>query len=44
MDTALSAIVYFTVLTALSVLFIKTTKTYWIDPELEDPKLTQKGE
>jgi|LakMenEpi03Aug12_release.lakeMendotaPanAssembly.Ray.scaffolds.fasta_scaffold137273_4 hypothetical protein len=35
MDTVFSAIVYLTTLTALSVLIIKTTKTYWIDPEEE---------
>jgi len=44
MDTVFSAIVYLIVLTGVSVLFIKTTKTYWIDPELEDPKVTRKGE
>lgn len=43
MDTVLSAIVYLTVLTAVYVLIIKNTKTYWIDPELEEPKLTRKG-
>ena len=44
MDTVLSAVFYLTVLTALSVFIIKNTKTYWIDPELEEPKLTRKGE
>lgn len=44
MDTALSVVFYLITLTALSVFIIKNTKTYWIDPELEDRKLTQKGE
>ena len=43
MDTVLSAVFYLTTLTALSVFIIKNTKTYWIDPELEDPKVTRKG-
>jgi len=43
MDTALSAVFYLTTLTALSVFIIKNTKTYWIDPELEEPKVTRKG-
>ena len=43
MDTVFSAIVYLTVLTGVSVFIIKNTKTYWIDPELEEPKLTRKG-
>jgi len=44
MDTVLSAIIYLTVLTGVLVFIIKNTKTYWIDPELEDRKLTRKGE
>ena len=43
MDAALGAVFYVTAVTALSVFIIKNTKTYWIDPELEEPKLTRKG-
>lgn len=38
MDTVLSTVFYLTVLTALSVFIIKTTKTYWIDPNSDEGK------